>query len=249
MPEPFQLKKIGTVRCPVREREDMPAFGVPASIELVAEYRDGLLHLEKHSHIWVMAWLEGTERDVLQVTPRGVAEQAPDALHGVFAVRSPARPNPIGLTAAKIVRIGHGVIEVDALDFLDGTPVVDLKPYFVTHDMIFSAVNAPIGKPSSREAMRESLRRQALRFHGEACPDLELAVSVVERFRAEVLALGEPEAWQLTAPLDRPCLVDALMGMTRATPGRRTLRLVQTDSVRFEHGGRSYRYALPRTNL
>lgn len=244
MANEFCMRPIGTVRSPVRDRKDMPPFGVPASIELLPEYRDGLLHLEKHSHIWVLAWLEGAERDILQVTPRGVHGATPETLHGVFAVRSPARPNPIGLTAARIMRLAECSIQVDALDFLDGTPVVDIKPYFVNHDLIFSAVNAPIGRPSSREAMRESLRRQAERFHGEACPDLELAVTIVERFRAEVLELGEPETWQVTAPLDRPCLIDALMGMTRATLGRRTLRLTERDEVCFEHQGKSYRYVL-----
>jgi tRNA-Thr(GGU) m(6)t(6)A37 methyltransferase TsaA len=242
MAEQFAVRTIGLVRSEVRERRDMPPFGVPASIELLPEYSGGLLHLEKHSHIWVLAWLEQAERDVLEVTPRGVRESSPETLHGVFAVRSPARPNPIGLTAAKILRIRDARIEVDALDFVDGTPVVDLKPYFANHDLIFSATNAPIGKPVSREALRDSLRRQAERFHGETCADLLWAVSVVEQFRAEIFDLGEPERWQVTAPLHRPCIVDALMGMTRATPGRGSMRFTGSNVVRFHYEAKSYEY-------
>ncbi len=242
MAEEFAVRTIGIVRSEVRERRDMPPFGAPASIELLPEYSGGLLHLDKHSHIWVLAWLEQAERDVLQVTPRGVREPTPETLHGVFAVRSPARPNPIGLTAARILRTRDARIEVDALDFVDGTPVVDLKPYFANHDLIFSATNAPIGKPVSREALRDSLRRQAERFHGETCADLLWAVSAVEQFRAERFDLGEPERWQVTAPLHRPCIVDALMGMTRATPGRGSMRFTEINVVRFQYKANSYEY-------
>src|SRR5690349_4607417 len=84
-----ELRFIGVVRSPVNERKQMPPFGAPASIELDPQYADGLLRIEKHSHLWVLAWLMGKpERDVLQVVPRGVDPASADPLHGVFAVRS-----------------------------------------------------------------------------------------------------------------------------------------------------------------
>lgn len=238
------LRPIGVVRSEIRERKSMPPQGVPARIELFPEYAGGMLRLEKHSHIWVLAWLERAERDILQVTPRGVADSGPEGLHGVFAVRSPVRPNSIGLTATRIVRIEGLSISVDLLDFLDGTPVVDLKPYFVTRDMIYSANNARIGRPASPEAMRASLLRQAVNFHGEQCADVELAVRIVEHFQCEVLKSAEPSAWTITAPVSRGCLIDALMGMTRVSLGLGSLRLHEADVVRFEYQGRSYDYEL-----
>jgi tRNA-Thr(GGU) m(6)t(6)A37 methyltransferase TsaA len=153
----------------------MPPLGAPATIELLPEFADGLLRLEKHSHIWVLAWLDQAERGLLQVTPRGVKDQSPEGLHGVFAVRSPVRPNSIGLTATRILRTRGASIDVDRLDFLDGTPVIDLKPYFVSRDVTFSATNEQLGRPASREAMRESLLFQARNFHGEQCTQLALA--------------------------------------------------------------------------
>ena len=141
----MELKQVGIVRSEFRKRKQMPSLGAPASIELSPEFSDGLLRFEKHSHIWVLAWLDQAERDLLQVTPRGGS-----SLHGVFAVRSPVRPNPIGLTACRVVSVEGLRISVDRLDFLDGTPVIDIKPYFVTRDAIFSANNAQIGKPMSR---------------------------------------------------------------------------------------------------
>jgi len=240
------LRPIGAVRSPVRERKSMPSQGVPAAVEILPGYRDGLLRLEKHSHVWVLAWLDRAERNVLQVTPRGLPERGPEALHGVFAVRSPARPNSIGLSATRIVRVDGLRIEVDPLDFLDGTPVIDLKPYFVSRDLIFSANNAQIGRPASREALRESLLRQALNFHGEWCADVSRAVRILEHFRSEVLQLIEPERWRVTVPLGRPCIIDAVMGMTRATPGRGSLVFGGDDCVVFDQQAFSCSYRLSR---
>ena len=222
------LKEIGVVRSGIVERKQMPSMGAPASILVHEEFLDGLLHIEKHSHIWVLGWLDRGERDVLQVTPRGGSE-----LHGVFAVRSPARPNPIGLTAARVVAIKGREIEVARLDFLDGTPVVDIKPYFVTRDAIYSANNAHIGKPTSPEALRESLLEQAVNFHGERCEDVDRAVEIVERLRIET---GGLDGWTVAAPLDRPHLLDAIMGMTRVSPGKGSLRLHVAPTVVFSRG-------------
>ncbi len=241
------LRSIGLVRSPVRERKAMPPLGVPAQVELFPEFAGGLWRIEKHSHIWVLAWLESAQRDVLQVTPRGVSDPGPEGLHGVFAVRSPVRPNPIGLTAARVVSRQGLTLELDRLDFADSTPVIDLKPYFASRDVVFSAFNAPIGRVASRQALRDGLLMQALNFHGELCPELALGVRIVEHFRWEALEGSEPERWKIEAPLERGCLIDALMGMTRATPGRGTLRLHSSDAVRFEHLSSVYEYVLTAT--
>ncbi len=242
--EAWQLRAIGLVRSDVKERKQMPPLGAPAAIEVYPEFADGLLRLEKHSHIWVLAWLHGAERDLLQVVPRGVRAEEPDALHGVFAVRSPVRPNPIGLTVTRIVRVHDTRIEVARLDFIDDTPVIDLKPYFVSRDLVFSAANRQIGRPASRENLRESLIEQALNFHGETCPDLALAVRVMEHYRWEVLGGSDPEGLRVIAPWERGCLVDALIGMTRVSPGRGTLSLLAGDRVRLELRDRAHEYLL-----
>jgi len=154
------LQPIGLVRSSVRSRKQMPRLGAPAAVELFEEFRPGLLRLEKHSHLWVLAWMDEAERNLLQVIPRGVEEGGPENLHGVFAVRSPVRPNPIGLTLARIVGVAGARIEFDRLDFVDGTPVVDLKPYFVARDMIYAATNVQIGRPTGRPPARRSRRRR-----------------------------------------------------------------------------------------
>jgi len=225
------LRFIGEVRSGVKDRKTMPPLGAPAAVELYEAFAPGLLRIEKHSHMWVMAWLMGRpERDVLQVTPRGVPPDAPDAKHGVFAVRSPARPNPIGLSSARLLRVEGLTLHFDRLDFFDGTPVVDLKPYFAARDLIFSAHNTSIGRPKDVGSLRESLVEQALRFSPEKHADVALAVRMMEHYRVEVAGWKEPERWEITAPLGRPHLVDALMGMARVSLSR-GMRVGNEDKV------------------
>ena len=240
----MQLRSIGRVRSGYSARKSVPRLGGPGAVELFSEYRDGLLRLEKHSHLWVLVWLDQAERDELQVTPRGVADKGPRGLHGVFAVRSPVRPNPIGMTLGRVLRVEGLRIEFDRLDFVDGTPVLDLKPYFLSRDAVFSARNAQIGQPHDRDALRESLFMQAVNYHGQADRELELAVDLFTDFRAAVLDMAEPEGLAVTIPLDRPVLIDALIGMARVSLGRGTLRFGPPRTVRFEYDTTTIEYEL-----
>jgi tRNA-Thr(GGU) m(6)t(6)A37 methyltransferase TsaA len=211
-----ELRFIGVVRSEIKDRKQIPAFGAPASVELHPEYADGLRRIEKHSHIWVLAWLMARpERDVLQVVPRGVDPASADPMHGVFSVRSPARPNPIGMTSARLLRVDGLRLDLDYLDFLDGTPVLDIKPYFVPRDLLYSAVSWPIGRPRNQEALREGLLFQVRNYMLADHPDVALAVRVMEHYRVEVAQWVEPAKYELVLPVDRPYFVDAMVAMTR----------------------------------
>jgi len=238
------LRQIGTIRSEYNERKSVPRLGGPGSVELLPEYSDGLHRLEKHSHLWVLVWLDQAKRDVLQVIPRGVSDGAPEGLHGVFAVRSPVRPNPIGLTLGRVLRAEGLRIDFDRLDFVDGTPVIDLKPYFLSRDNVFSARNSQIGRPPAREVLRKALLLQAINYHGRTDREVELAVDLFTDFRADILDMVEPTNLWVTAPLDRPVLVDALIGMTRVSLGRGTLRFGPPRTVRFEYDAETVEYEL-----
>lgn len=103
----------------------------PARIVLDPAVTDGLLGLEPGDDIVVLYYFHRAERDVLQVHPMGDLSRP---LRGVFATRSPARPNPIAVTSARVQRIEGGVLRVVGLDALDGTPALDIKSYAETFD-------------------------------------------------------------------------------------------------------------------
>lgn len=215
----------------------MTALGVAAAVEIFEEFAAGLLHIEKHTHVWVMGWLDKVGREALQVTPRGVKDQGEAGLHGVFAVRSPTRPNPIGLTAARVLRREGNRLELDRLDFIDGTPVVDVKPYYVTRDMIYGARNAQVGRSANKEAIREALVMQGEMYCGAVTEDVALAAEVLAEFRAEQLGFVDPAGWRVRVPRGRPGLADALMGMTRVRFGDGGMELVDGNELTIEAGG------------
>lgn len=145
-PGDARLVFIGRVASPWRERSDCPKnmraareAGRPASILIDAPYRPGLDGLERFSHAVLLTWLDRAARDLIVQKPRHA-----DHARGVFALRSPVRPNPVGLHVVRILGIdmATGRIEIDAIDVLDGTPVVDVKPYFASNDAIPEAVDA-----------------------------------------------------------------------------------------------------------
>jgi tRNA-Thr(GGU) m(6)t(6)A37 methyltransferase TsaA len=111
--------------------------GGGARLVIDAPFRPALQGLDKFSHVVVLAWLHTARRDPLVIHPPHA-----DAPRGVFALRSPVRPNPIGLTVARILRVdqGSGIVDIDAIDFLDGTPLIDLKPYRPGIDAVPDAV-------------------------------------------------------------------------------------------------------------
>jgi tRNA (adenine37-N6)-methyltransferase len=120
MNESFQIIPVGIVR----------KTDTAASIEIFDDYTDALLGLDGFSHIVVLYWFDqndtAAKRRVLQVHPR---KDPRNPLTGVFATHSPQRPNLIGLTVCKIISIHGNTIEIDDIDAIDGSPVIDLKCY------------------------------------------------------------------------------------------------------------------------
>jgi tRNA (adenine37-N6)-methyltransferase len=115
--------------------------GKRAWLEIYPEYGPALLGIQGFSHLWVIYWFHENdrpeERQTLQVHPR---RDPANPLTGVFACRAPVRPNLIGFTACRIIRVEGNVVEVADLDARDGTPILDLKPYIPSGDAIPKAV-------------------------------------------------------------------------------------------------------------
>lgn len=135
------VRAIGTVRSPVVEPVDEGWGDVEARIVLEPELRPGLRGLGEFSHVLVVALLHGARFEParhLVRRPRGLADM-PEL--GIFAQRAKDRPNPIGVTVVPLVAVGEDGVTVRGLDAIDGTPILDLKPYFPVFD---SARNARV---------------------------------------------------------------------------------------------------------
>jgi len=124
----FELSPIGVVRSPYKVRGDAPRQGrlteTVAEIVIGEQYRDGLYRLEERRHLFILCWFDRSSRTSLRATPPHKGEE-----YGVFATRSPDRPNPVGLSLVDVLSIEGGVLRVRGLDAIDGTPVIDIKPY------------------------------------------------------------------------------------------------------------------------
>jgi formylmethanofuran dehydrogenase subunit E len=129
----LKLKPIGMIHSPYREIVKAPYQGYKSKkishIEVFQEFEEGLKDIEGFSHIIVILWLHKSQGyDLLVRTPWD------EVLHGLFATRSPNRPCPLGLTVAELISRKANTLEVRGLDAIDGTPLLDIKPYIPAID-------------------------------------------------------------------------------------------------------------------
>ncbi|GAB1509749.1 tRNA (N6-threonylcarbamoyladenosine(37)-N6)-methyltransferase TrmO [Actinophytocola sp. KF-1] len=129
----MEIRAVGYVRSTLSDRATAPKQGdegaPDAWLEFSPEFADAARDLEPGADVLVLTWLDRADRDVLVVHPRGDLSRPPT---GVFATRSPDRPNPIGLHRVTIVRVDGVRVLVSDLEALDGTPIVDVKPVLGT---------------------------------------------------------------------------------------------------------------------
>jgi tRNA (adenine37-N6)-methyltransferase len=123
------LTPIGLIHSPHRQAEGTPiqprwAQGSEGTVEVFPEFVAGLRDLEGFERIWLLCWFDRASAARLEVVP-----YRDEQTRGVFATRAPSRPNPIGLSCVRLLSIKEGLLQVTDLDVLDGTPLLDIKPY------------------------------------------------------------------------------------------------------------------------
>jgi tRNA-Thr(GGU) m(6)t(6)A37 methyltransferase TsaA len=131
---PVTLRPIGIIRTPFTDTDGMPiqataAVGVPGRIELDPGLVEGLIDLDGFSHLTLLYHLHRIAPPRLTVTPF-----LDDRPHGIFATRSPARPNPIGVSTVRLLAIAGATLEIEDVDMVDGTPLLDMKPFVPAFD-------------------------------------------------------------------------------------------------------------------
>ncbi len=135
---PMVLLPIGIIHTPYRKREDIPRQGRLSSelceIEVFPEYSAGLKDIEQCTHLFILFWLHLGDRNRLLATPPQSSKE-----HGVFATRSPNRPNLIALDIVKLLQVEGNHLKVQGMDALDGSILLDIKPYSTEMDSISDA--------------------------------------------------------------------------------------------------------------
>jgi tRNA-Thr(GGU) m(6)t(6)A37 methyltransferase TsaA len=131
----IRYKPIGVVRSPHRQPKGTPiqpsgAKGIEGQVEVFPEYAEGLKDLEGFSHIILIYHFHLSKVAPLEVKPYLDTEA-----HGVFAMRGPSRPNPIGISAVRLVSIEENILHIQDVDIVDGTPLLDIKPYVPEFDV------------------------------------------------------------------------------------------------------------------
>ncbi len=135
----IEFQPIGIIHSPFVNLKDIPvqpikAQGVKARVEVFEEYQAGLKDLEGFSHIILLSYLHRSKGFSLEVIPFWDSQP-----RGLFATRSPKRPNPIALSIVRLLKIDKGILYIENVDLLDGTPVLDIKPYIPKIDAIPNA--------------------------------------------------------------------------------------------------------------
>jgi tRNA-Thr(GGU) m(6)t(6)A37 methyltransferase TsaA len=195
--EALSLRPIGVVHSPFKERVDAPrqptaARDVEGTIELFAgrNFEQALEDVQSFRFIWVVFWFHLNTTWKPKVSPPRSGLR-----RGVFATRSPYRPNPIGLSVVELRKVEGLTLSVRSLDILDGTPVLDLKPYVPYVDSLPDANNGWLDAPSDPQpehaVLFSPLAEEQLGFLST-----RYALEIRERFVAQLKLGPEPQAFR-----------------------------------------------------
>jgi tRNA-Thr(GGU) m(6)t(6)A37 methyltransferase TsaA len=130
----MDFKPIGIIHTAFKEADDTPiqpkaGKGIKGTVEVFPEFVDGLADLDGFSHIILISHFHLSNKYKLKVVPF-----MDDVEHGVFATRTPSRPNPIGISVVKLDKIDYNILHIENIDIIDGTPLLDIKPYLPDFD-------------------------------------------------------------------------------------------------------------------
>jgi tRNA-Thr(GGU) m(6)t(6)A37 methyltransferase TsaA len=125
----IKIKPIGIINSLYKTKADSPRQGrfsdEKSTLEIFDEFEKGLLGLEIHKYFIILYWQHKAERYKLEVVPHDKTEK-----RGIFSTRAPVRPNPIGFCLVKLLKIDGNILTVKWLDALDGSPLIDIKPFY-----------------------------------------------------------------------------------------------------------------------
>ncbi len=161
--EELKIKPIGVIETPFHEPAGTPiqpsrANGAQGKVRINPQFWPGLQDLAGFERVWLIYWLHRQPASSLVVTP--FLDKQP---RGVFATRAPARPTPIGVSAVRLIGLQEGVLEVADVDMLDGTPLLDIKPYVPEFDSYPSSRAGWFDESKSQSRVADDRFREPVR--------------------------------------------------------------------------------------
>ncbi len=207
----INLKPVAIVVGDFKDIHDVTVFGTSISkIEVFDEWKDCMINMEEHSHFWILSWMHLADRSVKKTLPR-VSTDAKSEF-GVFGLRAFSRPNPIGLSLVELLKKEGNTLIVSGLDLIDGTPILDIKPYFEP-DTIFSP-KSPYLRPEDPDMRMRKVFKDAINHHKEKCRDLFIACRMALVCEEKFKALNISDL--IVYVRGTRCLADSIQGITRA---------------------------------
>ena len=131
--KPITLHPIGTVKNNVKEQRFGDFANEVSEIIVDEKYTDSLIGIEDYSHVIIVYWMDKVKEQVITHRPQG---NPAVPIVGIFSCRCPQRPNPIAMTTVKLLSRNKNTIKVQGLDILDGSPIIDIKPYWPQYDKV-----------------------------------------------------------------------------------------------------------------
>ncbi len=131
----LELRPVGLIHSPHHQAEGTPiqprwAAGIEGTVEVFTEFAPGLRDLDGFDRIWLLYWFDRVRAAQLEVVP-----YLDTQTHGIFATRAPSRPNAIGISCVRLLAVDGATLRVADLDVLDGTPLLDVKPFIPDYDV------------------------------------------------------------------------------------------------------------------
>ena len=164
----FEIESIATVESPFLNLVDMPvqpkgAKDTCATLVFKKEYQEGLRDLDGFSHLYLIYYFHKVKSPKLSVVPFNDKSNTP---RGVFSTRTPMHPNGLGLSVVELVKVEENRVTIRGVDVLDGTPIIDIKPYIENFDRVEGSVRSGWMKSSEKEVSQKRSDDRFVEIHG-----------------------------------------------------------------------------------
>lgn len=204
------IKPVGQVVNTWKDVDDSSKYSGVSVIKINRDYLPAMHLMDNYSHFWILCWFHQADRSMVQLDPSCLEKGIPQ--YGLFGIRTPFRPNPIGLTLVELIKIDGDTLYVSGLDAIDGTAVWDIKPYYDA-DLAFSAKTRYIHFKNA-DKREEIFRKYALAHHNEECLGFELGLRIALLVDEHFGHIQSPDL-KIMVKGDA-CLADVLQGLARA---------------------------------